>query len=345
MIKKSKNLLKRFIKLGTKYKGHIDDFDCEIKTVYGWIYDKNENSTNFYLIINDKVTNIQTADIFRKDLKQKNIGSGHHGFEVNIDNFEIPNDSLEIRLIHANSNSKVDSKTFIAKRNTIPNSYNNELLNHKNIGINKIEAQLFDAIYYKSQLDPVYKNANEKRLITHYISKGWKENLNPHILFNTSLYVKYNEDIKFELINPLKHYIKYGFYEGRHAFTIFDDPEDASLLKFARLHSNNIDLINSTYIKYFFNLETLDLYSISGWAFTNENLTKNISLSLFYKDKFIYSFSTFIHRKDLKKIGLKNSFGFYEDLREIFKNEGIISQEQLKKIKIKITNSNYMLRI
>jgi O-antigen biosynthesis protein len=53
--------------------------------------------------------------------------------------------------------------------------------------------------------------------LMHYVKYGWKEGRNPSSLFDTRLYLEMNADVKFLGINPLVHYLKNGRYEGRIA--------------------------------------------------------------------------------------------------------------------------------
>lgn len=49
----------------------------------------------------------------------------------------------------------------------------------------------------------------------HYLIYGWKEGRNPSSNFITNFYLEQYPDIKQARINPLAHYEKYGKYEGR----------------------------------------------------------------------------------------------------------------------------------
>ena len=50
--------------------------------------------------------------------------------------------------------------------------------------------------------------------IKHYLNFGWKEGRNPSSIFNTDEYLNFNADVKQAGINPLLHYLKYGQCEG-----------------------------------------------------------------------------------------------------------------------------------
>lgn len=71
---------------------------------------------------------------------------------------------------------------------------------------------LFDADWYcKNYGFGKYFNAAK-----HYLNIGWRENKNPSQFFSTQDYLKKNPDIDNGLINPLMHFEKHGFYEGRY---------------------------------------------------------------------------------------------------------------------------------
>ncbi len=49
----------------------------------------------------------------------------------------------------------------------------------------------------------------------HFVRCGWKEGRNPSDSFDTNYYLISNHDVKNENINPLIHYIKFGKSENR----------------------------------------------------------------------------------------------------------------------------------
>lgn len=73
---------------------------------------------------------------------------------------------------------------------------------------------LFDAHYYLYQYKDV-RRADVDPLI-HYVSYGWKEGRNPSHSFDTNYYLEMNQDVEQFGVNPLVHYIRYGKNEGRH---------------------------------------------------------------------------------------------------------------------------------
>ena len=84
-------------------------------------------------------------------------------------------------------------------------------------------SQLFDIGYYISKYRDVRISACDP--IRHYCKTGWKEGRNPSLLFDTKHYLMSNSDVEKLGINPFVHYIKYGIVEGREINkTIIDQP-------------------------------------------------------------------------------------------------------------------------
>lgn len=75
------------------------------------------------------------------------------------------------------------------------------------------KSKLFDSNYYLLN-NPDVRRADVNPLL-HYVKYGWKERRNPSAIFNTNDYLSLYDDVKVSGINPLVHYIKYGKKEGR----------------------------------------------------------------------------------------------------------------------------------
>lgn len=58
--------------------------------------------------------------------------------------------------------------------------------------------------------------------LAHYMNYGWKEGRNPSELFNTNYYLENNSDVRNAGINPLVHYAQNGWKEGRDPSASFD---------------------------------------------------------------------------------------------------------------------------
>jgi lipopolysaccharide biosynthesis protein len=73
---------------------------------------------------------------------------------------------------------------------------------------------LFDPVYYLMNY-PDVRRADIDPLM-HFIRFGWKEERNPSSSFDTSFYLNSYTDVKNAHINPLLHFIRYGKKEGRY---------------------------------------------------------------------------------------------------------------------------------
>lgn len=80
---------------------------------------------------------------------------------------------------------------------------------------------IFDKDYYLF-LYPDIKAANLDPL-WHYLVYGFKENRNPHPIFNTEYYLRNNPDVQKSTMNPLVHYIRHGDFENRRPHPLFDN--------------------------------------------------------------------------------------------------------------------------
>ena len=66
--------------------------------------------------------------------------------------------------------------------------------------------------------------------LKHFIKHGWKEGRNPSKDFNTSFYLKAYPDVNKSRINPFLHYIQYGKSEGRYSSSV-DNKQSLELIK------------------------------------------------------------------------------------------------------------------
>lgn len=71
----------------------------------------------------------------------------------------------------------------------------------------------FDSNYYLRTYPDIRKA--DINPLWHFIRIGWKEGRNPSSLFNTNYYLVSYNDVKIQRINPLIHYIKFGENEKR----------------------------------------------------------------------------------------------------------------------------------
>ncbi len=75
------------------------------------------------------------------------------------------------------------------------------------------KSELFDERYYLEAYDDIRKADIDP--IQHYLKHGWKEGRNPSEQFDTNFYLETYPDVKAARMNPLIHFIKFGVYEGR----------------------------------------------------------------------------------------------------------------------------------
>lgn len=73
------------------------------------------------------------------------------------------------------------------------------------------KSKLFNKRWYLKTYPDV--KTTKANPIKHYMNYGWKEGRNPSKYFNTNEYLNFNADVKQAGINPLLHYLKYGCHE------------------------------------------------------------------------------------------------------------------------------------
>lgn len=77
---------------------------------------------------------------------------------------------------------------------------------------------LFDEKYYLTTNEDIRKA--DINPIKHYIKYGWKEGRNPSEKFDTNFYLDSYPDVRDAGVNPLVHFIKYGKKEGRKVHSL-----------------------------------------------------------------------------------------------------------------------------
>jgi len=90
-------------------------------------------------------------------------------------------------------------------------------------------SSLFDKDFYLNTNPDVRDSGINP--IMHYIKFGWKENRDPSPEFSTSWYLKTYKDVKEANINPLFHYLKYGIKESRRTKTHINKENYSELSK------------------------------------------------------------------------------------------------------------------
>ena len=72
---------------------------------------------------------------------------------------------------------------------------------------------LFDKKYYLKNNLDVARNCMNP--IKHYVRHGWKEGRNPTQYFDTKWYLESYTDVANSSMNPFYHFVKYGIKENR----------------------------------------------------------------------------------------------------------------------------------
>ncbi len=82
---------------------------------------------------------------------------------------------------------------------------------------------LFDSEYYFYN----YPDVRQEKInpIWHFIQFGWREGRNPSLYFDTKYYLANNEDVQQAGINPLSHWLLTGLYQQREPSPFFQSPK------------------------------------------------------------------------------------------------------------------------
>ncbi len=75
------------------------------------------------------------------------------------------------------------------------------------------ESGLFDREYYQAAYPDV--TGADIDPLSHYVAYGWRENRRPNLWFDSQFYLDDNPDISAGITNPLLHFLCAGFREGR----------------------------------------------------------------------------------------------------------------------------------
>ncbi len=134
---------------------------------------------------------------------------------------------------------------------------------------------LFDCLWYKSQFSVQF--GIDPLIQYHRI--GWKEGKSPHPLFDGKWYLKHYNDVAKANINPLEHFLKTGWREGRNPNENFD------FKAFLQSHADG-ELSFTTYLrKLLASKESLHRQpKVAGSAVRPDHLKWNITLVLVAED-------------------------------------------------------------
>jgi len=81
-------------------------------------------------------------------------------------------------------------------------------------------APLFSAHWYVTRYEDVA--AAGLNPLSHYAKLGWREGRQPHPLFDAAWYLEQNDDVRGAGVDPLRHYLDSGWREGRRPHILFD---------------------------------------------------------------------------------------------------------------------------
>ena len=124
-----------------------------------------------------------------------------------------------------------------------------------------LESGLFDAEYYRRGNPDVVRAAMDP--LDHYVKHGWREGRQPSEAFDGLAYLEANPDVAAAGVDPLLHWIRAGRLEGRRR-----EPDPQEVAKRAILESG---LFDAEYYRYdnldvaFAETDPLDHYVRQGW--------------------------------------------------------------------------------
>ncbi len=79
---------------------------------------------------------------------------------------------------------------------------------------------LFDPAWYRAVYPDVAQAGSDP--LRHYVEYGWREGRLPNPYFDSAWYLANNPDVVAAAMNPLLHYLRHGDLEGRRPMAYFD---------------------------------------------------------------------------------------------------------------------------
>jgi hypothetical protein len=87
--------------------------------------------------------------------------------------------------------------------------------------LEQLEASgVFDAAWYLAENPDVRESETEP--LAHFCRYGWREGRRPNRYFDPAWYLEHNSDVRAVDMNPLLHYVRHGDQEGRRPIWHFD---------------------------------------------------------------------------------------------------------------------------
>lgn len=102
-------------------------------------------------------------------------------------------------------------------------------------------AKLFDPIFYRQTYSDV--PGSDADLIRHYMTYGWREGRDPNREFSTNFYLSHNPDIAAGGLNPFLHFTLSGRAEGRKCHPSADNPCYVSSDELAALSDADVETV------------------------------------------------------------------------------------------------------
>lgn len=139
---------------------------------------------------------------------------------------------------------------------------------------------MFEPTFYRKQIGQ--ESLSDQKALQHYLTTGWKKNLDPSPNFSTVGYLQAYPDVRLANKNPLVHYIDYGIKEGRST-------QQTS--------------------QYSIFIERVDLSFVKGWAVNNKNPGQIFDVRILIDGLLYCSEKNNLRRDDLKRTAISDGAG------------------------------------
>lgn len=182
---------------------------------YGFSENKEIFTTSDYLLLN--------SDLFDEDWYRKRYG-------INQSTDAVGHYLDQGWTVGFNPSPRFDGNEYLKAYPDLQNAKINPLVHYLRFGYNENRiisatnddlirsSELFDEVWYHK----AYKLDQAVDAVGHYLDQGWLIGCNPSPLFDSNKYLEQNPDVRESNINPLIHYLKFGYNENRAIFTTDD---------------------------------------------------------------------------------------------------------------------------
>ena len=186
--------------------------------IRGWVWHPDDPATQLSVaaIEGQRVVGEVMVNQFRKDLAEKGIGSGRHGFIIR----PFPSNNWnpgEVAVYVKGTAFKVPTLQVLDV--STPKAWNNRpefrSYDPPTAGSQSTpDSMSVDIDYYQHRNSDIDFSTTDPE--THFGQIGWKEGRSPNREFSTIYYLAHHEDVLTAEINPLTHFCVDGYREGRH---------------------------------------------------------------------------------------------------------------------------------